>query len=370
MDYEQLSKFFSGELPPDEKKSLLAALEADEELRKEAARLKNSWATAQLAASPGDEEIARKGWELFSERIQKEQSGSLERDNSFDVYPSLRDTKQSGKNKFDIVKGAKKDILLEKESALSENGKRKKLFIGSKWRVAAAVAILIVASYITGYFVYDKKTVTTYQTMIVPAGQFAQLTLSDGSEIWLNACSKLVYPEKFTSNKREIQLEGEGLFKVVSNKKKPFIVKTGLIDVIATGTQFNVSAYPDDHWIATTLIEGAVKLQSDISYELKSGQIAIYDKQERHITTRNINTDSQISWIHGEYHFEAMALEDITKRLERYYNIVFVFEDEGLKQRKFTGAFFKDQSIESIMRVIETSTPMQYRIIDKVIYIK
>jgi ferric-dicitrate binding protein FerR (iron transport regulator) len=183
----------------------------------------------------------------------------------------------------------------------------------------------------------------------------------------------LVYPEKFTSNKREIQLEGEGLFKVHADKKKPFIVKTGLIDIIATGTQFNVSAYPDDNWISTALIEGAVKLQSDISsriFELKSGQIAIYDKQEQRITAKNIDPDSQISWIHGEYRFETMALIDITKRLERYYDIVFVFEDETLKQRQFTGAFFNNQSIETIMRVIETSTQTQCRLNDRTISIK
>ena len=349
MDYEQLSKFFSGELPPDEKESFLASLETDEELLEEAARLKNSWVAAQLADAPGDKEIARKGWERFNNSISTDREAH-----------GLQ-------------------IRASKESANR---------IWPSWRVAVAAAAavtLIVVSYFTGgYLANNKTSVMAYHTLTVPAGQYAQLTLSDGSEIWLNACSKLIYPEKFTSRTRDIRLEGEGLFKVASNPKKPFIVKTGLIDVIATGTQFNVSAYPDDNWISTTLIEGAVKLQSgygDVpsannsksitkNYELKAGQLAIYNKQERRITTKNTDTDQQISWIHGEYQFKETTIEDLAKRFERYYNMVFVFEDESLKQRKFTGTFYNSQPIETILNVIATSTHMQYRISNNIIYIK
>jgi ferric-dicitrate binding protein FerR (iron transport regulator) len=356
MDYEQLSKFLSDELPPEEKEVSLALLEADEGLKEEVARLKNSWAAAQLADAPGDKEIARKGWELFNSRINAGKAGMPKNDN----------TGKAGMSEND---NAGKD-------SMSENNNRAKTIVWTPWRVAiaaAAVAILVVASYFTGYIAHDKVSVTAYHTLSVPAGQFAQLTLSDGSEIWLNSCSKLVYPEKFTSDTREIRLEGEGLFKVASDRKKPFVVKTGLIDVIATGTQFNVSAYPDDNWIATTLIEGAVKLQSDADsrgYELRPGQIAVYDKQERRISTKNTDTDIQISWIHGEYQFKEMALEDLAKRFERYFNVVIKFEDETLKQRKFTGTFYNSQSIETILRFIETSTQMQYRIINNIIYIK
>ena len=347
MDYEQLSKFFSGELPPDEKVSLLASLEADEERLAEAARLKNSWVAAQLADVPGDKEIARKGWELFNSRI----TDGLQ---------------------------------------IRASGSAKRVWLSS-WRVAVAAAaavILIVASYFTGgYFAQDRTPAMAYHTLTVPAGQYVQLTLSDGSEIWLNACSKLIYPEKFTSRTREICLEGEGLFKVASNPKKPFVVKTGLLDVIATGTQFNVSAYPDDSWISTTLIEGAVKLKQDATgyadvpsasnakadasgYELKSGQTAIYNKQERHITTTNTDTEMQTSWVNGEYQFRETPLEEIAKRFERYYNVVFVFEDESLKQREFTGTFYNSQSIETILNVIAASTKMQYRITNNTIYMK
>ena len=384
MDYEQLSKFFSGELPPEEKESFLASLEADEELMEEAARLKNSWVAAQLADAPGDAEIARKGWERFNESIKLEGVGSSETVSKAHGFDSRSYLGSSGK---------KSDNNRGENGGISKGGAGI-IRIWSSWRVAVAAAaavILIVASYFTGgYLANNKTSAMAYHTLTVPAGQYAQLTLSDGSEIWLNACSKLIYPEKFTSRTREIRLEGEGMFKVASNPKKPFIVKTELLDVIATGTQFNVSAYPDDNWILATLIEGVVKLQpgyadainntgyADVpsahdlksGYALKAGQIAIYDKQERSITTKNTDTEQQISWIHGEYQFEKTTLEDFAKRFERYYNMVIVFEDESLKQREFNGTFFNSQSIETILNVIATSTDMQYRISDNIIYIK
>ena len=362
MDYEQLSKFFSGELPHEEKEALLASLEADEELLEEAVRLKNSWVAAQLAEAQGDKEIARVGWERFNKSIS------------------------TGREVRELQIRANEDI-----SASEDNRSAGRIWL--PWRVAVAAAaavILIVVSFFTGYLTNNKTSVMAYHTLTVPIGQFAQLTLSDGSEIWLNACSKLTYPEKFNSHTREIHLEGEGMFKVASDKKNPFVVKTGLLDVIATGTQFNISAYPDDNWILATLIEGVVKLQpgyadainntgyADVpsahdlksGYALKAGQIAIYDKQERSITTKNTDTEQQISWIHGEYQFEKTTLEDFAKRFERYYNMVIVFEDESLKQREFTGTFFNSQSIETILNVIATSTDMQYRISDNIIYIK
>ena len=324
MDYNQLSKFFSGELTSEEKETLLASFHADEEQLDEAAKLKNSWATAQLAITSCEQEIARKGWEKFRANINRQKQRHW------------------------------------------------------SWRRVAAAAVLtgfiVAASFYAGYSVHKAKPVeTAYHTLTIPAGQYAQLTLADGSEIWLNSRSKLVYPERFTSTTREIQLEGEGLFKVAPDKKRPFVVKTEAMNVIASGTQFNVSAYPDDNAVAVTLIEGMVKLHSNannIDYETKTGQLTVYDKSENHISAQDINTDAQISWIYGEYHFKETTLAEITRRLERMYNVVFVFHNEALKQKQFTGTFYNHQSIETILQLITTSGKMRYTMEKDTIYIK
>ena len=325
MDIDQLSKFFSGELTFKEKESLLASLDADEEQFDEAAKLKNSWVAAQLVVASGDRKKARKGWKKFRANINRQ-----------------------------------------------KNRQR-------SWQHVAVAAtitgIVVVTSFFAGYFARNDEPVDVTMachTLSVPAGQYAQLILSDGSEIWLNSRSKLIYPERFTSDIREVQFEGEGLFKVVADNERPFVVKTELMDMVATGTQFNISAYSDDSWVATALVEGVVKLHSGengIDCEVNPGQIAVYDKEEHRISIRNTDTDMLTSWTHGEFQFKEMTLVDIAKRFERNFNVSFVFYDESLKQRVFTGTFYNHQSIETILRVIETSTRMQYRMDKDTIYI-
>jgi len=321
MDYNQLSKFFAGELKPEEKASLLASLHNDQEALDEAAKLKNTWATAQLAEAADDKKKAQKGWKNFHAKTNKH-----------------------------------------------------KYFILPRWHVAVAAllaACIIVAA--TLFFNTNKPTQVAYNTLIVPAGQYAQLTLADGSEIWLNSRSKLTYPERFTSAIRKVELEGEGLFHVAADTKRPFVVKTETLDVVATGTQFNVSAYHDDEYVATTLIEGIVKLLSpdkNINYAMKTGHIAFYDKSTRRVTTQNADVNMQTSWTHGEYQFREMTLDNLVKRIERYYDITFVFYDEALKQRKFTGTFYNRQSVETILKVIEASTNMQYTVENNIVQIK
>jgi ferric-dicitrate binding protein FerR (iron transport regulator) len=321
MDYERLSKFFAGELNFREKETLLASLAADEEQMEEATRLKNSWAAAQLMIAPGDKKIAREGWKKF-------------------------------------------------RTSINNNNNHRQL-----WRRLALaviwVGVIVNAAFFYPYFSHKEETVA-YHNLLVPAGQYTQLVLSDGSEIWLNSRSKLIYPERFTSGAREVRLEGEGFFKIASDKAHPFIVKTDRLDVVATGTRFNVSAYPDDGWVATTLVEGKVKLQSEtkkIDCMVEPGQIAYYMNEEHRISLQKTDTDRHISWTHGEFQFKEMTLANIAKRLERNFNVVFVFNDEALKNRKYTGAFYNHQSIETIMRVIKTSTKLQYWIDNDTVYI-
>ena len=322
MDYEQLSKFFAGELTSGEKETLLDSLEANEEHLKEAAKLKNSWAAAQLAVSPFDKEIARKGWEKFYANIN-----------------------------------------------------RKKYLTLPRWHVAVAASLagVIIATALFFNMRQPVEIAVAYHTLTAPTGQYAQLTLADGSEIWLNSRSKLTYPERFTSAIREIELEGEGLFHVAADSKRPFVVKTGALDVVATGTQFNVSAYPDDEFVVTTLVEGVVTLLStdkSVDHIMEAGQIAIYDKPTNNIALQNIDVDMQTSWVLGEYRFREMTLEQLVKRMERYFDITFVFHDDALKQQKFTGTFYSRQSVETTLKVIEATTDMRYTIENKIVYIK
>ena len=320
MDYEKISKYFSGEMTSKEKEVFLSDLNKQDQLE-DVIHLKNVWSFAQMKDLKSDRETARKGWSSFK-------------------------------------------------------NKRKNEYNRAWWRVASII-VLVSCVGMGSYFLGEnsrKKVPVAYHTLSVPAGQYAQLVLSDGTEIWLNSRSKLVYPDRFESNIREVQFEGEGFFKVTSDKGHPFIVKTENMDITATGTQFNISAYDDDTWFSATLVEGTIKLTSTkygIDHSLTEDHMAIHDKLKNTLKVKSVDTDIQISWTRGEFRFKELSLEDITKRLERNFNVNFVFINNTLKQRIFTGTFYNHQSIENILRVMKTSTlKMNYSIENDTIYIK
>lgn len=321
MDFEKLSKYFSGEMTFKEKEEFLSGLTEDTAQLDEFSRLKNIWTLTRVQSQNSfNKKMVKKEWRFF--------------------------------NRNTIHKGKK-----------------------HMWRRAAILALVIgvgVASYFLGRQPIEGLP-TAYTTLSVPAGQYAQATLPDGSEIWLNSRSTLIYSDKFTSGKREVHLEGEGFFKVVSDKKHPFIVKTKDMDITATGTQFNVSAYKNDQWTSATLIEGIINLYSEsnnISYLLKEGQSAVYNKMLNNISLKTSDID-EISWIKGEFCFKEMSLEDIAKRLERNFNVAFVFDDSGLKDKRFTGTFYNHQSVENILKALKTSTKqMFYWIENDTVYIR
>ena len=127
-------------------------------------------------------------------------------------------------------------------------------------RYAAIVAILILLTWFSSSYFHKEYNFTAYQQVLnVPAGQRAQLTLPDGSKVWLNAGSKLTYPSIFKEERR-VSLSGEGFFEVAKNANKPFIVSTHTIDIRAIGTKFNVFSYPNTKESTVYLQEGSVKV--------------------------------------------------------------------------------------------------------------
>ena len=157
---------------------------------------------------------------------------------------------------------------LNKENSLNddvdqrgEKGVFRRMFSSNASRVAAAAVILLTGSAIGYYKIYgDKYHAANGKVESVHFGGTSKLTLADGSQVWLNAGSKLLYPEKFSGSQREVTLEGEGFFEVTKNAQMPFLVHAGKITLKVLGTRFNVKAYSEDPDIETTLISGKVQV--------------------------------------------------------------------------------------------------------------
>lgn len=204
-------------------------------------------------------------------------------------------------------------------------------------------------------------------------GERSQVLLPDGTKVWLNTSSSLEYSNFQGSKIRKVRLLGEAFFEVVKDKSKPFMVYTkDSIYVKVTGTKFNVSAYSNDEDVRTVLVEGSVNVvnqKTGSSANLLPGLIAICEKSGN-IDVQHADVALYTSWRRGEIRFDNMQFEVLAKQLERNYKVNFVFRNEKLKSKKFSGVFQYDKPIELILKVISLNTRFRFEIIKDTIIIK
>ena len=188
-----------------------------------------------------------------------------------------------------------------------------------------------------------QKSIPDLSQIVIPYGKTSEVLLSDGTKVYLNAGSRLVYPEFFADKNREIFLVGEAFFDVKHDKQHPFIVQTPDIRIKVLGTKFNISAYPSDNMIETVLTEGEVQLKQNSSgffsetTVLEPSQLAAFNKISKQFNTRSVDTDNYTLWKEGLFKFESTDLSRIVKKLERYYNIHFAYNNPLLGTIKISG---------------------------------
>jgi hypothetical protein len=220
----------------------------------------------------------------------------------------------------------------------------------------------------------DTKAI--FNTVLVPFGKRTQITLSEGTKVWLNSGSKLVYPAHFAESRREVYIEGEAVFEVTHLKEQPFIVRTKGYDIKVLGTVFNVSAYSDDHVSRIILEHGKIELVSGggsllshKKFEISPGTMAVFDCTEKTFEQQQVNPQKYLSWREGYLIFESEKLENIVKKLSRYYNIEMVVADNNLKCEKFSGYLDLKNSPEEVLSVICETTALSFSIVQNKIII-
>lgn len=201
----------------------------------------------------------------------------------------------------------------------------------------------------------DKKVKSNEPAMtqiIIPYGKRSEITLSDGTKIWLNAGSTLSYPIRFTGNTREVYLLGEAFFEVATDRSKPFYVITNDLRIRVTGTRFNVTSYENDDVTQAVLVEGKIGAAKNRLFsrtiELSPGERIVFDKQENKLQKDKVDIELYTSWIDGYLILENEPVEQIFKKLERYYNKKIVIE--GLSgQHRFTGKLNLADDLEKVL---------------------
>ena len=205
-----------------------------------------------------------------------------------------------------------------------------------------------------------------FNKLVVSYGKRARVTLCDGTKIWANAGTVLLYPTHFEDKKREIYVDGEIYIDVTPNPEKPFIIKTSDMGVKVLGTSFNVSAYKDESMIETTLVEGSVKLNvvsggKRMTQMLKPNEKAEYQKGAGKIKVFGVNTEYDTAWKNGEIIFRNHPMDKVLKTLERHYRVVFEVKDNEILKSIIT-ARFKDEQLPQVLEYLKLASGIQYAI--------
>ena len=217
----------------------------------------------------------------------------------------------------------------------------------------------------------DEAQPLVYNELIIPRGGRYIVTLADGTDVWLNAGSSLKYPVAFTDSTREVFLTGEAYFDVTHNNK-PFIVNSGAMDVRVLGTTFNIAAYEDEEVMKATLVEGSVRITSSndgASKTLTPNDQAIIKKSVGTMEVKEVNTAQYTSWVQGKLEFNNENMEVVMKRLARWYDFKYQFKNEEAKHFHFTARINNNQSISSILEMLEMTTNVKFEISDNSIIV-
>ena len=202
------------------------------------------------------------------------------------------------------------------------------------------------------------------------APPFARISfyLADSTKVWLNNGSRLEYPIDFTGRDRKVFLQGEAYFDVRKDPSHPFKVESGDIIIQALGTRFNVSNYEEEQSIITTLEEGKVLVRlsgqdgkNPVLHELTPSRQSVFVKESQNVQLRTVNTEKYTSWKEGRLFLQNDPMEEVKKKLERWYNVNIVIKDPVILEYRYTGTF-QQESLEKVLRMMSIATPITYTI--------
>ncbi len=208
-----------------------------------------------------------------------------------------------------------------------------------------------------------------YNTLKVPYGKRFMLILSDGTKVHLNAGTTLRYPVEFIRGKnRQVFLQGEAYFDVARDEQHPFVINANELNVQVLGTQFNLSAYPEDEMVKTVLVEGSVGFfetgegfDSKARARLQPGFMATWQKKDKSMAYSEVDTDIYTGWMDGKIIFNHIPFKDILKKLERHYDVTINNNNKALDDVRFT-ASFDTETMEQILNAFNKSHPLYYEI--------
>ena len=237
-------------------------------------------------------------------------------------------------------------------------------------------AAVFVLAFLFGIGVYkffgksDSGYSAVYNEISVPYGERSQLTLYDGTKVWLNSGTTLKFPLVFDSDKRKIFVSGEAFFDVAKDRGRPFWVNAGELNIEVLGTRFNVCAYPDDSNAYATLEEGKIIASTSAGEQvrIKPGEQAVFSVDDKSITLREVDTELYTSWKENRLKFENATFSDVIKKMERWYDVKITVDNTGNFTKRYNMTI-KTESLREMLHLLSFTTPMKYEIEEDRVFI-
>jgi transmembrane sensor len=213
----------------------------------------------------------------------------------------------------------------------------------------------VTAKIVNGSLHYEGRGIgTLYNTMSTPKGRLFQLTLPDGTQVWLNSASSIRYPVTFNDMQRKVEITGEAYFEVTADPERPFVVdinKKGTLTVL--GTHFNVNAYDNEPEVAATLLEGEIQVKRlNAAVTLKPGQQAVWQPDAEIKLVSSANISKVMAWKNGLFEFEGASLQEVMRQLERWYDIEVVFE-KPIPDIRFGGKMTRGITLNEMLDILK-----------------
>lgn len=246
-----------------------------------------------------------------------------------------------------------------------------------KWWIYAqriAATLLLPLMLYAGYVFQQNLTLKqqqkdhiVMQTITSRQGMVTRFDLVDGSKVWLNSGSSLEFPSLFAGDFREVKLKGEAFFQVAKNKNQPFQVHANGLNVEVLGTSFNVASYENEKESEVVLVEGVVKLSSGDNGVKKAfgtlhpGQRAVFAEDDHTVKAEEVTVDKYIAWRDGNLIFRNDKMEDVVKRLSRWFNVEIIISDPEIKDYAYK-ASIRNENLTQVLNLLRISAPIDYQI--------
>ncbi|MGJ1430753.1 FecR family protein [Sphingobacterium spiritivorum] len=260
--------------------------------------------------------------------------------------------------KSDVAPGGNKAILKLEDGSEMKLGPQGELIVNGDRLEDGA-----------GNMLLNGQSRETWQSIEVPKGGQYTVILSDGTKVWLNADAKMKFPVEFAAQQRQVQLQGEAYFEVTKDASKPFIVKSAEQQVEVLGTWFNVSAYPDEPTV-TTLVSGKVNVSAfGKQVALTPGMQSVANDQQ--LQSKQVDVEPAVAWKDAKFVFVKEPLEDIIRKLERWYNVDFVIQpgSEELKKKTFSGSLSRNSKLSEILNLFKITETIRFEITERRVYL-